>query len=391
MSITVVQNVKFVKMIEDILRINRDEIINTIKVLCYKENPFLFEKIGFENENAFLEPLLFAYFNSKKDNLFTNDILQEIMQGYCFNKEKIKIEQSSNSKNISFIPEFGYFRKGDVEPYDKILKYDKIEILKEIHPILKKYFIEAYGEETIIIKPKFNSVWKENHKILLKAIAIIKNELPIFYQQFIFSNKRVYIHDNPKILNFTTVETLGMLYFYVTGKYNLIYFVEELIHQGSHNFLYFVIHNRKKYFKIDVDNIIMRDLTRKEWDYRSVYGAFHGLFTVTQRVENFDILLSKNVFSGKEKHELFGRLTDQFSRFRTGLELLDFDEVYTELGLAYYTELDHKCFTILEKYRKLKDYFDLSNRDLDFRYNDFCKLNPINDFYKREAEGFFNF
>tara|TARA_B110001452_G_scaffold232490_1_gene209813 strand:- start:18 stop:281 length:264 start_codon:yes stop_codon:yes gene_type:complete len=84
-------------------------------------------------------------------------------------------------------------------------------------------------------------------------------------------------------------------------------------------------------------------------------------------------------FFGREKHELLGRLADQFTRFRTGLELLNFKEVYTEKGIAFYNELDTKCLSILKKYLKLKDEFDLSNRDVDFRYEDFCKLNPIKD------------
>lgn len=203
--------------------------------------------------------------------------------------------------------------------------------------------------------------------------------------------KKIYLHDNPKIINFTTVENLGMLYFYVIGKNNLIYFIEELIHQGAHNYLYYVVHNRKDYFKIDVDNLIMRDLTKKEWDYRNIYGAFHGLYTVTQRVVYFDKLLTKNVFSGKEKHELLGRLADQFTRFRTGLELLDFKEVYTDKGIAFYNELDTKCVSVLKKYIKLKDEFDLSNRDLDFRYDYFCKLNPYEEFLKKDQNNYYQF
>ena len=48
--------------------INRDEIINIIKLLIYKENPSVLEKINFEDDTIFLDPLLFAYFNSKKEN-----------------------------------------------------------------------------------------------------------------------------------------------------------------------------------------------------------------------------------------------------------------------------------------------------------------------------------
>ncbi len=59
-----------------------------IQLLLYKEDSTLLEKIDFENDNIFLEPLLFTYFNSKKYNSFPKEVLEEIMQGY-FLKKKI--------------------------------------------------------------------------------------------------------------------------------------------------------------------------------------------------------------------------------------------------------------------------------------------------------------
>ena len=38
---------------------NRDEIINTIKLLLYKENTSVFKKLNFDDDEVFLEPLLF--------------------------------------------------------------------------------------------------------------------------------------------------------------------------------------------------------------------------------------------------------------------------------------------------------------------------------------------
>jgi len=368
---------------------NLEEVINTIKFLLYKESSKIIEKIDFDDDRIFLEPLLFAYFNSKTDNLFSDEMLTEIMQGYFIDEKPLKIKQSYNKQVIAYLPNIGYFKNG--EKIDTILKIDSFEILKEIHPILEKYFVEFYKGHILDNKPKQNSVWQENYKELENAILVIKEHLFEFYLDLAFANRRIYLHDNPKILNFVSIETLGMLYFYVIGDNNLIYFIEELIHQGSHNFLHYVLHNRNEYFKIDVDNIIMRDLTKKDWDYRNVYGTFHGLYTVTRRVECFDILLSKNVFSGNQKHELLGRLADQFSRFRTGLELLDLDAVYTERGKAFYIELDEKCSSILKKYEKLKNEFDLSNRDLDFRYTDFCELNSYATFLEKDKQDFYKF
>lgn len=366
-------------------------MINTIKLLIYKESEKLFDKLNFENDYIFLEPLLFAYFTRKKNNTFPKEILNEIIQGYYTEREKTIIKYSFNKNGIAYIPNLGYYVKNSYFPIESILKKGDFEIIKEIHPILEKYFVEFSKGHILNTKPKHNSVWKHNHKEVFKAIKIIKEYLPNFYKELTFANRAIYLHDNPKILNFTTVETLGMLYFYVIGKNNLIYFIEELIHQGSHNFFYYVVHNRKDYFKIDVDNLIMRDFTKQQWDYRSIYGAFHGLVTVTKRIECFNILISKNVFDGKNKHELLGRFTDQFSRFRTGLELLNLDKVYTKKGIELYNKYDTICLKIFKKYQKLITIFDVSNRDIDFRYNDFCKLNSYEDFLEKEKKGYFNF
>ncbi len=369
---------------------NHTQIINTIKLLIYKEYSSLLEKIDFDDDEIFLEPLLFSYFNNIKDNNFTKEMLTEIMQGYFVEKEPLYLKESCNKEGVAYVPNLGYFDKTGSK-VDDLLEIDKFEILKTCHPLLDNYFIEYYKGHIVNPKPIYRSVWKENYKDLEKAIYIVKEYLPEFYQDLVFANKRIYLHDNPKILNFTSIETLGMLYFYVIGKENLIYFIEELIHQGSHNFLYYIVHNRKDYFKIDVDNIIMRDLTKQQWDYRNVYGAFHGLYTVTKRVKCFDILLSKNIFTGREKHELLGRLADMFPRFQTGLELLNLDVVYTEKGKEFYFTLTRICESILQKYEKIQKEFDLSHRDVDFRYNEFCLTNSFEDFQNKDLDGYYNF
>ncbi len=369
----------------------KEIIINSIKILIYKEFRKAFDKIDFENDDIYLEPLLFSYFNSKKDNLFPKETITEILQGYYIQKEKHKIKYSFNRNEIAYIPQVGYFKKGEEAIDEYILDNGDFEVIKEVHPTQEKYFVEFYKGHIVNQSPKHNSVWKSSYQELFNAIDIIKKYIPDFYKELVFANKKIYLHDNPKILNFTTIETLGMLYFYVIGDNNLIYFIEELIHQGSHNYLYYVVHNRKDYFKIDVDNFVMRDFTKQQWDYRTIYGAFHGLFTVTQRVVYFDKLLVQKMFSGREKHELLGRFADQFSRFRTGLELLDFDKVYTKKGIELYNELDTKCESILEKYGMLKNEFDLSNRDLDFRYEDFCKLNSYEDFLEKDRNNYYQF
>lgn len=368
------------------------EIIEITQLLLYKEFSSLLEKLNLEDDKTFSEPLLFAYFNSKKHNSFPKEALEELMQGYFTQKEPLKVEHSYNKNNVAYLPNIGYFKKEQSVPFEPVLEIEGLEVIKELHPLMHRYLFEFYKGHITNPNPDYESVWKNHIATLEKALKLLKEYTPNYFKEFQSANKKIFIHNNPKILNFTSIETLGMLYFYTTpNSSTLMYFIEELIHQGAHNILYHITFDKKDFFKIDAPNTIMRDLTKQEWDYRDVYGAFHGVYTVYKRLECYDILLQKNVLKEQDKHELLGRLTDQFPRFRTGLELLNLDEVYTEKGKALYLELDKKCENILNKYSRLKNEFDLSNRDLDFRYEDFCKLNSYKDFLEKDKKRFYNF
>lgn len=368
------------------------ETLNITQLLLYKENLSLLEKLNLEDDKTFSEPLLFAYFNSKQYNPFPKEVLEELMQGYFITKEPLKIEHSYNKNGTAYIPNIGYFKKGQSKLFESVLEIEGLEVVKELHPLLHRYLFEFYKGHITNPNPDYESVWHNHIATLEKALKLLKEHTPDYFKEFQSANKKIFIHNNPKILNFTSIETLGMLYFYTTPHSStLMYFVEELIHQGAHNILYHITFDKKDFFNIDAPNTIMRDLTRQEWDYRDVYGAFHGVYTVYRRLECYDILLQKNVLKEQDKHELLGRLADQFPRFHTGLELLNLDEVYTEQGKTLYLELDKRCESILNKYSKLRSEFDLSNRDLDFRYEDFCNLNPYEDFSEKDKQGFYNF
>lgn len=366
------------------------DLFDVIKTLFYQKEPYLISFLSIDDK-VFSEPLLFAYFNSKQYSFYPKEILEEIMQGYFTEKEPLKMEHSYNKNGIAYIPEMGYYNHNK-ELIEPTLEIEGLEVVKELHPLMHRYLFEYYKGHITNPNPDYESDWKNHVATLEKALKVLKEYTPDYFKEFQAVNKKIFLHNNSKIINFTSIETLGMLYFYTTQKSStMMYFVEELIHQGAHNIFYHIIFNKNDFFKIDAPNTMMRDLTKQQWDYRDVYGAFHGIYTVYRRLECYDILLQKKALKGKDKHELLGRMTDQFYRFRTGLELLNFDEVYTEKGRDLYLELDKKGQSIINKYSKLKDEFDLSKRDLDFRYEQFCKYNPYEEFLEKDQQGFYNF
>ncbi|MBE9490301.1 MAG: hypothetical protein IMY67_08420 [Bacteroidetes bacterium] len=93
---------------------NKVNIINTIKVLLFKKYQKVFNFIKYEDENIYLEPLLFSCFNSVQKNENLIAILEEILQGYFFKKEEIKVRYSFNKNDVAYIPQVGYFKRGNL-------------------------------------------------------------------------------------------------------------------------------------------------------------------------------------------------------------------------------------------------------------------------------------
>jgi hypothetical protein len=160
---------------------------------------------------------------------------------------------------------------------------------------------------------------------------------------------------------------------------NEIFFIEEIIHQCSHNTFNTLLFNKELYFKIDVENITLGSLIGRENEDRSVFSVFHGLYTVAKRFEAFYVLYQRNVFQGKLKHEFLGRFSDLKKRFRLGLELLDLPSVFTEKGLDIYYSLEQVCVETINKMVELDGIFDLSNQPSEFSYERFCELNPLDE------------
>ncbi|WP_370408899.1 hypothetical protein [Tenacibaculum dicentrarchi] len=121
----------------------KEKIIETIKILIYKENKELFEKLDYDRDEIYTKPLLFAYFNSRRKEEVSSQLLFEILQGFL-DVEKLRLNLSYNKDNISYIPDKGYYKKGSNKQYLTILKYKDFEIIKELPDLLNNYFVEFY-------------------------------------------------------------------------------------------------------------------------------------------------------------------------------------------------------------------------------------------------------
>ena len=252
------------------------------------------------------------------------------------------------------------------------------ELVNHQHPLLAPHYFDSKNKLVAVEIVNITKLQKGN---LTKAFALIRNFVPEFYNLLEQAIQKVVIFNDPSVKrnSFATVSVHGCSFFNsFQQEYDEIFFLEEIIHQCSHNtFNCILFGNDSDFFKIDIQKAILGDFIGNDAENRTIHSALHGLYTVAKRYEAFEILSNKNIFTDKHQHEFLGRLGDLRKRFRTGLEQLNRNDIFTNSGADIYQTLDDFCFQTIVKIDKSGINFDFSNQPSEFSYSKFLELNPL--------------
>ena len=365
-------------------------IIQNIQILLYKESLSILERIDFENDKAFLEPLLFAYFNSKKDNLFSKDMLTEIIQGYFVEKEPLILKESFNKEEIAYVPNLGYFDR-DRSKVDDIHIIDNSSIELLIYPIVHlKTIFRDYSQ--IVLDHNKIEISKEfslkHVNILTNALQYIKTSNKVHYDLIEQCCKKIVLFKtDPKNTNsFATINAHGIAFFNVYQEdYDEVFFVDDIAHQTGHIIMTTILFERKKYFFID-ENQNIGTFTKNKSEYRSFYILFHALYTYYTTFLCLDASLENNCFNKRQTHEAKGRIGFYLQKCKS--DLLNFEKVinyYNGLesvlssqGIEIFKNIANKYFEVLKKHEEVT-LFKYKNQPYNFTYSEFVKLNPLNN------------
>jgi hypothetical protein len=387
-------------------------IADTMKSLLYIQAPELFAMLDFERDEIFLEPLLFAYFNHTHGAACAT--LQQLLFGYLDSAARpARIPVISASNGVVYLPQIGYFNTAiadarfdlicensvfRLEHAGQIVTYTfegrlmvadgRLEVYRYNHPLFAPYYV-PYNHGVKDLPPvdvEVEEPVKRHLPHVERALAVLKRYCPLLYAEILATNRSIICFENPAVNCFVTLAIHGAIFLATIPDNDEVFFVEELIHQCSHNAFNAVLFDNTRFFKIDVEHEPLGEHLHKPNETRTIASAIHGLYTVVKRYEAFDALYTADIFKGQQKHEFLGRLGDLKKRLQRELDGLDFDKVYTPKGVEMHRLLRQTGDHMAQRLQTLDGVFDFSNQPSEFSYARFADLNPLERFRALEEQ-----
>jgi hypothetical protein len=370
-------------------------LADTARALVYKADPDLFEVQSEAGDEAFLEPMIFAYFHAGEPRIG----LPQIVLGYV--DESIRpdtIEVYADARGRVYLPRIGYFLT-DVRDRQLELSWERetgryalhdgglavdfrfeeplrvsgtaIEICRHTNPLFNA--IDHGGGDRSSLAVEEDVERYAGH--LARALAILAERCPDYHRVLTSVTRQVVVFQSDRLNSFAGASAHGVAFLNRTGD-DEVFFLEDIVHQCGHVMFTAVTVDRSRFLAIDPEATV-DSVVAVERDLRSVYGFLHGAFTEYEMIRCLDSCLEADVFSGRRRHELIGRLACIFQKNWADLDYhLDEKGVFTEEGLRLYG-IFRESLEGLRRRRPELLYFDMSNQPYSFSYEKFAQLNPI--------------
>lgn len=307
--------------------IKLNELANTIRILVYQNSPNLLTDLDLDNDDIFLEPLLLSYFNQEKLN---KNMLSELMLGFR-NVKDIKISTLYNRENIAYLPNLGYFKKGENKIFSKIhlIESCNIEVLKYDIPLLRDMIHlmspkAPINDDDLLMN---KSLFDKNIEYLNIAFKFYHSYVSSYFYLLSKTLKKcVFFKVKGKIgKSFSSIKTHGIIFFNIFDDkkhhQDEIYFIDNLGTCAGQMFFITIFHNLKSIFKIAYNTRVFDIIPTKE--DRNIYTLFFNFFTEANGAFCLNEILEKAPLSIEQKKEIELRLILHLKKSTSDKEVIE--------------------------------------------------------------------
>lgn len=365
-------------------------VIDSLKMLLYQRHEDIFERIDFEDDTVYLEPLLYAYIMQEQDIW-----LDSIIYGYERNP-KSKIQVFTNNKGVIYIPQIGYFYTNEINKklfleskddifyitddkevqvsnsFDPILYLDEeIEIIKSNHPLLTKLFLDKNDE---IVEVEIERTYIKHIDHFNKSLQLIKKHSPEYFNLIKQTIKKVVIYDGEPN-SFATIQAHNMIFLNAHEGNEEAFFLDHILHESAHVVFNTLTYESKFNLFTYPFNTKFSQITNNLNEHGDLYSRFHGLFTFIIINTCLETIIDKKCLQGNQNEELIGRFSINMKRFEIGINMFNIPNILTEEGQKWYTLFVITFNSIYKRKKELINSVDTSNQPYVFSFDLFRKVN----------------
>jgi HEXXH motif-containing protein len=254
-----------------------------------------------------------------------------------------------------------------------ILPGTSIELLWQTDPLLAAVFTDR---DAMPVTSEIPSVGRDHLDALRRAIALIEAHEPEYAELMHAALRRIFVFQHPNVNCFASLNAHGVVCFNALDRDDEVFFVDELVHQVGHVIFSAMTTRRRDFFVVDPDLTIEQlGLRSRRGELRNVYTMLHGLYTEHMMVRCLRKLDERQVFSGRQAHELRGRLAFIARKRQIDVANLSQPGICSPLGerlVALFCGASHR----LERERPDLFRIDLRGQPYNFSYDLYVRSNP---------------
>jgi HEXXH motif-containing protein len=369
------------------------ELADAMRVLVARAAPEIAEALVHRPDETFLEPLLFAYFSEKEPGVE----LGQLLVGALPPSERPEaVEVRSDAAGRVYVPGIGYFAT-ELPSASLLLELDgggghalsrvgrrvacafeellyvpgtRIEVARHQDPLLATRFLDTSLRRAEV---EVDGHGERHLEHLSRALGLIRELCPSYHAELARTVRQVVVFRASDVNSFATVNAHGTVFLGAGPQDDEAFFFDELVHQCGHVVFNALTVRRRDFLAVE-PSAELGTFAPDEQDGRTVYDAFHGLYTEHVMSSCMRTLDECGVLSGRLAHELFGRLSFITQKFAVDLANLSAQGIFTDLGreiYAYFAE----DFRSLAADRPDLLATDMKNQPYTFSYDTFARDN----------------
>lgn len=367
-------------------------VIDSLKQMLYNRHEDIFEKIDFDDDTIYMEPLLFSYVFQDNEKW-----LDSIIYGYMKEKPE-SIVVFTDSEGVVYLPMIGYLYT-DMKYAELTLRKVRdeyvlisgnqrvdykfappfylefgVELLLNLHPLFEALFTD---QNVAIEDIDVNNIWEEYVPALNEGLKIVSNTNPGFFDILRKNLKKILLFDGAAPNPFAGMKAHNMIFLNVRNQGRKLFFADRVSHEGAH-VLFFSLTYESKYnlFECPPETPFNR-ITNNEKDHGIIYLRFHGLFTYLSILSWLLQYPGKYKDDKKDMHEIKGRTLFHFTRFQGLLDKFSALAIFKEEGHRWMKIFKDFLAQHLDIYQELQSLYSIEEQPYDFEYGKFKQLNPI--------------